>query len=376
MWLLGRAIVTLAFAYAAPGHVWESFGHWDGAWYRDVALNGYSYAPDGLQHNVAFFPVYPICIALLAKLGIPALVAAVAVNNIAMLLALLLVFAYVEGRVGRVAARWTCAVVALYPMALFTTVAYSEGLFLLATALALVAYDRGRWATCGVAGLVATAVRPTGVALAAAFALVGIAIRRIGPLAAGIVACAGIGAFALYCFLRFGDPLAFVHVQHAWRGNLGFSVAPWYAILQMGFAQSKMFGHAIALIALVSALRLKRVDAVTLSLGAVFACTEAQLWSYNASAATLLVFGGAGVFVFRKKLGATAVLYAVFAVAMLVAGGTPFSIDRNAYAVLPFAIAVGLLAQKFPAIGYPSLAVMAWGLAFDAAQFARGIFVA
>ena len=56
-----------------PGFVpksgWELFSHWDGGWYTKIATLGYSYANDGQQHSVAFYPLFPLLIRGLMALG-------------------------------------------------------------------------------------------------------------------------------------------------------------------------------------------------------------------------------------------------------------------------------------------------------------------
>jgi Mannosyltransferase (PIG-V) len=66
---------------------------WDAAWYVEIARDGYRYEP-GVPSNAAFFPLYPLLIpAIHALLLLPAndywwLVIAIAISNVALLIAL------------------------------------------------------------------------------------------------------------------------------------------------------------------------------------------------------------------------------------------------------------------------------------------------
>ena len=154
MWFLSRSIIAIGMQVIAPsldpmpnsqpfvpGFVpksgWELFSHWDGEWYTKIATLGYSYANDGQQHSVAFYPLFPLLIRGLMALGMRVEVAGVLINSLAFLGALLLVYFWVEERYDTGSAKWTTAVLAWCPFSIFCTVIYTEGLFLLLTAAAL-----------------------------------------------------------------------------------------------------------------------------------------------------------------------------------------------------------------------------------------------
>jgi len=154
MWFLSRSVIAMGMQVIAPWldpiqnsqrfvsdfvpkSGWELFSHWDGQWYTKIATLGYSYANDGQQHPVAFYPLFPLLIRGLMALGMRVEVAGVLINSLAFLGALLLVYFWVEERYDTGAAKRTSAVLAWCPFSLFCTVMYTEGLFLLLTAAAL-----------------------------------------------------------------------------------------------------------------------------------------------------------------------------------------------------------------------------------------------
>jgi Gpi18-like mannosyltransferase len=235
MWLLSRLLIFLAMGVIAPlvpqfliqvdpnavpnfipALGWKMFTHFDGGAYLEIATSGYNYANG--RGNVVWFPLFPLVISGVMKLGIPSEVAGTLVNNFAFLGALVILHSWVKEHSGIVAARWTIAVLAWCPFSLFGTVIYTEGLFLLVTTAALRAFDRGHYRWAILWGAMATATRVPGTALVPAFLFVSWKEKR--PTVAYITAFAvGIGliAFSLYCGFAFGDFLAFVHGQKAWQ---------------------------------------------------------------------------------------------------------------------------------------------------------------
>ncbi len=81
-----------------PKSGWVLFSHWDGKWYTQIATLGYSYADDGQQHSVAFYPLFPLLLRGMLTLGMRANAAGVLINSFAFLGALVIVYFWVEQR--------------------------------------------------------------------------------------------------------------------------------------------------------------------------------------------------------------------------------------------------------------------------------------
>ncbi|HBB36233.1 MAG TPA: hypothetical protein DDZ80_05675 [Cyanobacteria bacterium UBA8803] len=113
MWLLSRLTIFIAMQLVAPllplspareenalGFTpnfvpqigWELFSHWDGVWYRQIAISGYDYANTGGYESVAFFPLFPLLTRGVMTLGLPFEVAGTLVNSLAFLGALFLLY--------------------------------------------------------------------------------------------------------------------------------------------------------------------------------------------------------------------------------------------------------------------------------------------
>lgn len=193
-WFFSRSVVILGMQFIAPmlhisplvGHPlpldyvsgfvarsgWELFTHWDGAWYRKVAVFGYDYADDGQKHSIAFFPLFPLICRGFMSFGLPFDVAGPLTNNLSFLGALFLLYNWAEERYGVQVARWATSVLAWCPFSLFGTVAYTEGLFLFCTVGTLRSFDNCQYFRAAVWGALATATRSIGVVLIPAFLIV------------------------------------------------------------------------------------------------------------------------------------------------------------------------------------------------------------
>lgn len=248
---------------------WDDGGSWiaaierfDAKHYVSIAKEGYHYTPEA-RSSVAFFPAYPLAVRAAANLSLGSIsVTAVVLSNIFLCSALVVFYRYLLGRehppsvpdsarplpvtplpretsmpavAGQRYATPELALLSLsvFPPTFFFRAAYSEALFLLVTAVALLAMQQ-HWRLAVTAfwiGL-ATATRPVGIALVPCFMLYLWAqfplVRRRDrggkevlwenwprwlsvPLAAW-----GLIAYMIYQAIAFGEPLAFAKTQAHW----------------------------------------------------------------------------------------------------------------------------------------------------------------
>lgn len=232
----------------------QSFNHFDADWYTGIATLGYSE-----PKATAFFPLYPMLMKSVASvLDISALTAGVLINNVAFFFLLYFFLQLArEDYDSRCATRATL-LLALYPTSFYFSAPYAEAVFMLFSVLALRAMRRGRWLGAGAAGGAAALTRNAGVLLGLPYLIefwhssrVKKSGRRAGvhgtPAADGAadlsrpprlrsvlwVALIGLGAavYVGYLFVKFGDPLLFVHVQALFDRRY---VSPW-TTLYRGF---------------------------------------------------------------------------------------------------------------------------------------------
>jgi hypothetical protein len=208
---------------------------WDAGWFLKVATTGYphGYTEDmagQLQGNeLAFFPGYPMLIKLFASLGFDPGTAAIGVSWVASAGAAIGLYLLGTSLYNRRTGYALAAICLTAPVSIVFSMAYSEGVFLAFVAGMLVAAHRKVWWAAGLLGLAAALTRPTGAAAALALAVAALMevsrIRRERdaslwpPIAAAVVALAGVPAFLTWVGYRVGDPTAWFRIQAAGWGT-------------------------------------------------------------------------------------------------------------------------------------------------------------
>lgn len=208
---------------------------YDAAWYVDIADHGYFYEP-GTQSSVAFFPAYPLAIRGVARLTGDTALAAVVTTAAAGAAAAWLFARWCASRLPVGSARLAVLLLLVYPYGWFLYGAgYADALCLAATLAAFLLVEADRPLAAGVSGALATAARPTGLAVVVGLVALTVAQRRAErtapavaepPDSAGrggprrrdlgvLVSLAGVGSYCAYLWARWGDPIAFVTVQGA-----------------------------------------------------------------------------------------------------------------------------------------------------------------
>lgn len=202
---------------------------WDAGWYLKVAKYGYSYNGNPRQQqNIAFFPLYPLaCRLCRAVTGISIGLCAVLLSNLAFLVGLAALYALITWEIGSDVARSTTLLLAFFPASFFFSTMYTESFFLAFSVLAYAAFRKQRFIQGGIWAGLASATRAPGILLFVPLLLEGFPClkkrrMRWRVIAAGLLAASGLGAFMLYQWIAFGDPLASFKVQQyaiGWRGE-------------------------------------------------------------------------------------------------------------------------------------------------------------
>jgi hypothetical protein len=223
---------------ASPQGFADAMCVWDCYWYGEVAQHGYQSYPEVLNFggpggiaNWAFFPLYPMLLAVVGRLLPlnPAALGAIVSPLLTLGAALAAWPLFTGDRRGYFlfAAFLLCG-----PFSFYFVTAYSESLFLLLTVLAFVAVKRGDYGAAGIWGALLSATRTVGVLFAFAV-LVAIVetfvgekrqwrdlpsslLRRPDMVFALFAVPAGIFAFTIWLHVATGDSLAFVHIQRGW----------------------------------------------------------------------------------------------------------------------------------------------------------------
>jgi hypothetical protein len=222
---------------------------WDAAWYLVIAH--YGYRPDfgaATASRTAFFPLYPLGLRAVSQLGVPAILAGVALSLAAFATALYGIHRLTALEAGRLhgrpasparsgdPARLAVLATALAPMAFYFSAVYSESLYLALSVGLFWCARRGPWAQAGVLGALASATRSAGVVLAVPLVILYLygpredrapdrpggpwwrpryAVRRDALWAVALPA--GLAAYMAYLALAGGSPLEPFHAQQVWH---------------------------------------------------------------------------------------------------------------------------------------------------------------
>ncbi|MBC3843447.1 DUF2029 domain-containing protein [Streptacidiphilus sp. 4-A2] len=190
------------------------FHVWDASFYVEIAQSGYphgyTYANGALTgNNLAFFPLYPLLIRVLHTVtGLDWGTAAVTVSWLCAFAAAVVVHRLVRSLASARVAGFAVALVFCQPMAVSLWIAYTESLFLLLSAAALLAMRRESWLWAGLLCCCAGLTRSTGIAVSAALVVaVLLAARRerrlsLRMLAGGFLGCVGMPGYLLWVGLR------------------------------------------------------------------------------------------------------------------------------------------------------------------------------
>jgi hypothetical protein len=254
VWLVGAALLGVRLLPSDPGYLaqwcvadsaypgsplrfdWlDLFARWDGCWYMDIALNGYSYQP-GHPSNVMFAPLLPALMRAgtwllgssdperLAQVGL-------AIANVSLLVALAYQFALLRAELGALAAGRAVLYLLVFPTSVFLSALYPHALFLALGAAALYHARRGQWWLVAILSACLALTRIYGglIALPLAWEYVAQNRRRaerwsdwgalrimIGPLTAS--------GWTLYLWTVTGGPEGLAETARTWNRS---PVAPW-----------------------------------------------------------------------------------------------------------------------------------------------------
>jgi hypothetical protein len=240
IYVASRAVTYFALgaaAYVSPTYTLRDvFGIWDSLWYVMLAESGYPHAvprgPGGVvqQSPIAFFPVFPMAARALSRAtGLSYLGAGVLLAGVFGALAAVAVWSLVRHIAGLEVADRSVALFCFFPGSFVLSLNYSEGLMIALAAACLLALVSRRWLLAGLAAGLATATRPTAVALivVCVWEAVGAARRREWrAVVAPALAPAGMVAFFAFLAVRTGETQAWLETQRdGWHQKVDFGAS-------------------------------------------------------------------------------------------------------------------------------------------------------
>lgn len=212
-------------------HWWR----WDAQWYAGLATRGYN---DLLASG--FFPLYPLLVHIVSVVVGPQYVIGVAmvVSNLATLAVFIGLGLLAANEYGPATATYVIRALAAFPLAFFLAAGYSDSTFIALAVFTLLFARRGFWYWAALCAFLATLTRLFGLVLILPMlweygrhhrtarwrdllhprhAVTFLAIAGAVPLA--------LVSWATYLWVRFGDALAYLHVQRQAWGH--YAVPPW-----------------------------------------------------------------------------------------------------------------------------------------------------
>jgi len=228
-------LAAVIIGQRAGTHVQESrhlllavWGRWDAVHYIDIATVGYH------GTDMAFFPLYPLLIAVAAPLIGNHLIAGLLISNVALFFGLLFLYKLVEHEYDRTVARRAIFYISIFPTAIFFSAVYPESLFFMLTVASFYYMREHRWWLAGAIGFFAALTRVEGILLVVPFAMEWAAaykndlrqsLDRLAPIA---LIPLGVLLYMGYLWVLIGDPLYFSHVQIHWNRHFA---APWTSVV-------------------------------------------------------------------------------------------------------------------------------------------------
>jgi len=242
-WLLSRvlSIVVLLAAVNDPARgsrFVQMATRWDGAFYLDIARNGYG-PVDVPFPKWPFFPLLPGLIRALSEVADDK-AAIFVLNQILFLVALAGVHRLASRHGGVTVARLATWSLALFPASFVFSMTYPSAIFLAASVWAFALAEDDHDLAAGLVAVGAALVRPNGAVLVIALIIAVRAWRR--ALLVATPSLVAVAAWCAYSWDRTGDPLVFLTSKSRWQeitfvglfeGHVKWSVLP-HIVLAVG----------------------------------------------------------------------------------------------------------------------------------------------
>ncbi len=345
------AIQTLGFKPSFPysesllmpyGHqLFWGFGNFDGVHYLSIAKSGYSN-----QYTQAFFPMYPLLVAVLSIFVHNQLLAALAISHISLLIALFVFYKLIRLDFDRETALWSIVFLLAFPTSVFFGAVYTESLFFLFLVSSFYFLRKQEWGKSSFLAAFASATRLVGIFIFPSLLWEYYKESKIKSwkgreVIAIFLSTIGFLLYSLYLKINFGSFTFFATSQNiAWQRE-GFVTLP-----QVIYRYIKIF--------------------ITTSVG-----SDAFLVALNEFVTTAFVI--LVLVLSIRKIRTSYILFSVFAILTPTLTGTLSSMPRYSLLIFPVFMYLGTIKKR--QYRYALLAMFILLSIFTISRFTTGWFV-
>lgn len=198
---------------------------WDCKWYLTIVNNGYDEvvrtSPKiwrGLA-NWAFFPLYPMIVAIL-NLLIPVnpVIIGIVLNQIFVFFAAIFLYKLLRLNFNDLNSRFGVTLLIFSPFSIYFTSLYTESLFLLLSVSGFYYLRTNAFFTSSILGGLLSATRPVGIMFLVPI-FISFVRKRINLnsfIVLSVISSLGLLLFMVFLYIKTGDALAFQHIQKGW----------------------------------------------------------------------------------------------------------------------------------------------------------------
>lgn len=232
-WRLVLVLIALVGIYVLPfkdsfpyrelvlepqGHpLFYSWANFDGVHYLGIADKGY-----WAQFTQAFFPVYPILIRWVTAIVSNSLLSGLIISHLSLIVALFYLYELIKIDYSNSVASRVLWLLLLFPTSFFFGAVYTESLFLMLVVTSFYAMRKGLTKEAILLATFATATRIVGIFLIPALIYESISqnnrklsLTSVTSYLPFMIPLTGIGAYMVYLYYEFSDPLYFLNAQPA-----------------------------------------------------------------------------------------------------------------------------------------------------------------
>ena len=320
------------------GRAVASFAHFDGIHYLRLIKHGYD--DTGSQ---AFFPVYPFIIRTLTLGVFDPVYVAIIFNALCLLVSLIVTTSYLT----KVQAKRFLLLFLTFPASFFLLANYTESFFILLVVLFFLFLQQKKYLLSAIIAGIASGTRLVGVFLSLSLLIELVRNRQIIYRSTFLllVSVSGLVSYMYFLFVRFGDPLMFVHVQSMF--NNGRSSSDIVLLPQVIYRYLKIFLTATPF----SLLYLRAV------------------WEFVTFVLSLVA-----LYLYRNKMNLSASIFCLSAFLLPTLSGTFSSMPRYLIVAIPLFIAISK--NMTNRIFWPTIILQYGILIITVALFVQGIFIA